>query len=227
MLYWMDQPHHFDAKQMYWIEKTPPPQPPPLLVLKMFANIEFVHSYSALGQSPLKSEATDCSWLLKKKKRWLFSQRSNPVWCIDLATSQLLLISGMEGPFLWGWNYFSIAGATVLVLLFCCATFSDQYRITQQIVIRFQRAIQQRSVLTAIDRAKEKVTQNQQPTKRWWVKKRPLAWEVLSSFLITVIFNKSQRVRWWSEALSSLLFLMRLDRPRNYALTPRLISPSV
>jgi len=193
----------------------------------MFANIEFVHSHSALGQSPLKSEAADCTWLKKKKKRWLFSQRSNPVWCIDWATSQLLLISGMEGPFLWGWNYFSIAGATVLVLLFCCATFSDQYRITQQIVIRFQRAIQQRSVLTAIDRAKEKVTRNQQPTKRWWVKKRPLAWEVLSSFLITVIFNKSQRVRWWSEALSSLLFLMRLDRPRNYALTPRLISPSV
>lgn len=191
----------------------------------MFANIEFVHSHSALGQSPLKSEAADCTWLLKKRP--LFSQRSNPVWCIDLTTSQLLLISGMEGPFLWGWNYFSIAGATVLVLLFCCATFSDQYCITQQIVIRFQRAIQQRSVLTAIDRAKEKVTQNQQPTKRWWVKKRPLAWEVLSSFLITVIFNKSQRVRWWSEALSSLLFLMRLDRPRNYALTPRLISPSV
>lgn len=72
----------------------------------------------------------------------------------------------MEGPFLWGWNYFSIAGATVLVLLFCCATFSDQYYITQQIVIRFQRAIQQRSVLTAIDRAKEKVTRSQQPTKR-------------------------------------------------------------
>lgn len=192
----------------------------------MFANKEFVHSHSALGQSPLKSEAADCTWLLKKRR--LFSQRSNPVWGIDLATSQLLLSNkGVEGPCLWGWNYFSIAGATVLVLLFCCATFPDQYRITQQIVIRFQRAILQRSVLTAIDRAKEKVTQNQQPTKRWWVKKRPLAWEVLSSFLITVIFNKSQRVRWWSEALSSLLFLMRLDRPRNYALTPRLISPSV
>ena len=149
------------------------------------------------------------------------------MWRIDSAVSQPLLISGREGPFLWGWNYFSIAGATVLALLFCCATFSDQYRITQQIVIRFQRATQQRSVLTAIDRAKEKVAQHQQPTKRWWVKKRPLAWEVLSSFLITVIFNESQRVRWWSEALSSLLFLMRLDRPRNYALAPRWISPSV
>lgn len=72
----------------------------------------------------------------------------------------------MEGPFLWGWNYFSIAGATVLVLLFCRATSSDQYYITQQIAIRLQRAVQQRSVLTALDGAKEKVTRSQPPTKR-------------------------------------------------------------
>lgn len=197
----------------------------PLLVLKVFANTEFVHSHGALGQSLWSQRPLLVPDFCKESQ--LFSQRSNPVWCIDLATSQLPLISGMEGPFLWGWNYFSIAGATVLVLLFCRATSSDQYYITQQIAIRFQRAVQQRSVLTAIDGAKEKVTRSQPPTKRWWVKKRPLAWEVLSSFLITVIFNKSQRVRWWSEALPSPLFLMRLDRPRNYALTPRLISPSV
>lgn len=34
----------------------------------MFANIEFVHSHSALGQSPLKSEAADYTWFKKKKK---------------------------------------------------------------------------------------------------------------------------------------------------------------
>ena len=60
---------------------------------------------------------------------------------------------------------FDCWGHSVGTLILLCH-LSDQYRITQQIVIRFQRAIQQRSVLTAIDRAKEKVTQNQQPTKR-------------------------------------------------------------
>lgn len=36
---------------------------------EIFANKEFIHSCTASGHSPLKSEATDCARVLGKKKR--------------------------------------------------------------------------------------------------------------------------------------------------------------
>lgn len=69
---------------------------------------------------------------------------------------------------------FDCRGHSVGPLVLLCH-LCDQYYITQQTVIRFERAIQERSVLTATERAEEEVTQNQQSTKRWWVKKGPLA----------------------------------------------------
>lgn len=43
-------------------------------IQEIFANREFIHSNTALGHSPLKSEATDCARVVGEKKSFLVKE---------------------------------------------------------------------------------------------------------------------------------------------------------